>query len=143
MPIRPQGVTLIELLIVVVIVAIMASAAVPNYGRYVLRAHRVEAKSALLNLATAQEKFYLQNNRYAGHSALATAPPDGLGLTGTTGNGRYTIAITASSTTAFSATATAAGTQTADGDCATFTIDSLGVRGATDRGGTAATACWN
>ena len=143
MLIRPQGVTLIELLIVVVIVAIMASAAMPNYGRYVLRAHRVEAKSALLNLATAQEKFYLQNNRYAVHSALATAPPIGLGLPETTGNGRYTIAITASSTTAFSATATAAGTQTADGDCATFTIDSLGVRGATDRGGTAATACWN
>ena len=143
MPIRPQGVTLIELLIVVVIVAVMASAAMPNYGRYMLRAHRVEAKSALLNLATAQEKFYLQNNRYAGQSALASAPPDGLGLPGTTGNGRYSIAIIVASTTAFSATATAAGPQTADGDCATFTIDSLGLRGATDRIGNAATECWN
>jgi type IV pilus assembly protein PilE len=143
MPTRPQGVTLIELLIVVVIVAITASAAVPSYRRYVLRAHRVEAKTALLNLATAQEKFYLQNNGYAGQSALATAPPDGLGLTGATGNGWYTIAITAASTTAFSATATAAGAQTADGDCAIFTIDSLGVRGATNRDGAPSTACWN
>jgi type IV pilus assembly protein PilE len=143
MPTRPQGVTMIELLIVVVIVAITASAAVPSYRRYVLRAHRVEAKTALLNLATAQEKFHLQNNGYAGPAALATAPPDGLGLTGTTGNGWYTIAITAASTTAFSATAMAAGAQTADGDCATFTIDSLGVRGATNRGGTSATECWN
>ena len=143
MPTRPQGVTLIEMLIVVVIVAITASAAVPSYRRCVLRAHRVEAKTALLNLVTAQEKFYLQNNGYAGHSALSTAPPDGLGLTGTTGNGWYTIAITAASTTAFRATATAAGEQIADGDCATFTIDSLGVRGATNRGGTPSTACWN
>ncbi len=143
MPTRSQGVTLIEILIVVVIVAITATAAMPNYRRYMLRAHRVEAKSALLNLATAQEKFYLQNNRYAGHSALTTAPPEGLGLPGTIGNGRYTIAITAASTTTFSATATSAGAQTADGECATFTIDSLGVRGATDRGGIAATVCWN
>jgi type IV pilus assembly protein PilE len=143
MPIRPQGVTLIELLIVVVIVAILASAALPNYGRHLLRAHRVDAKSALLNLAAAQERFYLQNNRYAGASELATAPPDGLGLPATISDGRYTIAITATGTTAFSATATTAGMQTADGDCATFTIDSLGVRSATDRGGAAATACWN
>jgi type IV pilus assembly protein PilE len=143
MPTRPQGVTLIELLIVVVIVAIMASAAMPSYGRHVLRAHRVDAKAALLNLAAAQEKFYLQNNRYASSSELATAPPDGLGLPATIGAGRYTIAITAAGTTAFSATATAAGKQTADGDCATFTIDALGVRSATDRGGAAATACWN
>ena len=138
MPTRLQGVTLIELLVVIVIVAMMASASVPSYRRYVLRAHRVEAKTALLNLATAQERFYLQNNGYAGHSALATAPPDGLGLPGTTGNGWYTIAITAAS-----ATATAAGAQTADGDCTTFTIDSLGVRGATERGGTPSTTCWN
>ena len=143
MPTRPQGVTLIELLVVIVIVAMMASASVPSYRRYVLRAHRVEAKTALLNLATAQERFYLQNNGYAGHSALATAPPDGLGLPGTTGNGWYTIAITAANATAFSATATAAGAQTADGDCTTFTIDSLGVRGATERGGTPSTTCWN
>lgn len=143
MPTRPQGVTLIELLIVVVIVAVTASAAVPSYRRYVLRAHRVEAKTALLNVVTAQEKFYLQNNGYAGHPALATAPPDGLGLPGTTSNGRYTIAITAASTTAFSATATAAGAQAADGDCAILTINALGVKGATDRGGATSTVCWN
>lgn len=143
MPTRPQGVTLIELLVVVVIVAIMTSAAVPSYRRYLLRAHRVEAKTALLNLAAAQEKFYLQNNGYAGDSALATAPPDGLGLAETTGNGWYTIAITAASTTHFSAMATAVGAQSADDACATFTIDSLGVRGATDHGGTPSTTCWN
>jgi type IV pilus assembly protein PilE len=140
---RPKGVTLIELLIVVVIVAIMASTAVPNYRRYVLRTHRVEAKTALLNLATAQEKFYLQNNSYAGNPALAIAPPAGLGLPGTTGNGWYTIVINVASTTAFNATATTAGSQTADTDCATFTINALGVRGATKSGGAASTVCWD
>lgn len=143
MRIRSNGVTLIELLVVAMIVAIVASTAMPSYRRTVLRTHRVEAQTALLNLAAAQERFYLQNNRYAGQPVLSTAPPDGLGLPGTTGNGRYTIAIATASTTAFSATASTTGAQTADGDCATFSINSLGVKGATDRGGTASTVCWN
>lgn len=143
MPTRANGVTLIELLVVVMIVAIMASTAMPSYRRTMLRTHRVEAQTALLNLAAAQERFYLQNNRYAGQPVLSAAPPDGLGLPETTGNGRYTIAITAASTTTFSATASTAGAQTADGDCATFSINALGVKGATDRGGTVSTVCWN
>ena len=143
MRIRMKGVTLIELMIVIVVVAILASIAIPNYRSYVLRTHRVEAKTALLNLAAAQEKHYLANNTYAANAALSTAPPAGLGLPGATENGWYTIAINAASTTAFSATATATGGQTADGDCATFTINALGVKGATDGGGSASTACWD
>ena len=143
MRIQMKGVTLIELMIVIVIVAILASIAVPSYRNYVLRTHRVEAKTALLNLAAAQEKHYLANNTYAANAALSTAPPAGLGLPGATENGWYTIAINAASTTAFSATATATGGQTADGDCATFTINALGVRSATNSGGSASTVCWD
>jgi len=138
---RMKGVTLIELMIVIVIVAILASIAVPSYRNYVLRSHRVEAKTALLNLAAAQEKFYLQNNTYATNSLLTTAPPSGLGLAATTENGWYTVAIANGANAAgFSATATATGTQTADGDCASFTINQLGVKSAT---GDKPTVCWN
>jgi type IV pilus assembly protein PilE len=139
-----EGVTLIELMIVIVIVAILASIAVPSYRNYVLRSHRVEAKAALLNLAAAQEKFYVQNNTYATNTQLTTAPPNGLGLASTTENGWYTVAIANGANAAgFSATATATGTQTEDGDCATFTINQLGVKSATKSGGGASTACWN
>ena len=143
MRIRMKGVTLIELMIVIVVVAILASIAIPSYRQYVLRTHRVEAKTALLNLAAAQEKHYLANNTYAANALLSDAPPDGLGLPAATENGWYTIAINAASTTAFSATATATGGQTADGDCATFTINALGVRSATNSGGSASTVCWD
>ena len=61
---RQQGVTLIELVVVVVIVGILASIAIPSYRNYVLRANRTEGRAALLALATAQEKFYLQCNTY-------------------------------------------------------------------------------
>jgi type IV pilus assembly protein PilE len=143
MPNQAAGATLVELLFVVVVVAILASVAMPSYRGYVLRAHRVEAKTALLSLAAAQEKFYLQNGTYAANLSLATAPPDGLGLRSTTENGRYEIVIDAANTIGFSATATTAGAQTTDNDCATFTINALGVKGATDGGGSAATACWD
>jgi type IV pilus assembly protein PilE len=138
MRVRMKGVTLIELMIVIVVVAILASIAVPSYRQYVLRSHRVEAKTALLNLAAAQEKFYLENNTYATNAELATAPPDGLGLAATTENSWYTIAIAnGADATTFSATATATGTQTADTDCATFTLTAQGVRTATSA------VCWD
>ncbi|HEX6572671.1 MAG TPA: type IV pilin protein [Steroidobacteraceae bacterium] len=139
-----RGVTLIELMIVIVVVGILASIAVPSYRSYVLRTHRVEAKTALLNLAAAQEKHYLQNNTYAANSALTTAPPAGLGLPATTENGWYTVAIASGANAAsFTATATSAGAQVADTDCATFTITALGVKTATKQGGATSTVCWD
>jgi type IV pilus assembly protein PilE len=130
-----RGFSLIELMIVIAVVAILASIAVPSYRQYVLRAHRTEAKAALLNVAAAQEKFYLQNNTYT--TALTAAPPAGLGIAATTRNGHYTIAIGAANVTTFSVTATATGAQTKDSRCLTFSINELGVKTATN------TDCWD
>lgn len=138
------GTTLIELVIVLVVVAILASIAVPGYRSYVLRSHRVEARTALLNLAAAQEKFYLTNNTYATNAQLTTAPPNGLGLSATSERGWYTIAIADGANAAgFSATATANGSQTADSGCASFTVNQLGQKTAARSGGGASTGCWN
>ena len=134
---KARGFTLIELMIVIVIVAVLAVIAVPSYRQYVLRTHRAEAKRTLLNLATAQEKYYLQNNSYAGPSALDIAPPAGLGLAATTEHGYYAVAITAGDVSAFSATATAQGAQTDDARCASFSIDHTGARTATNA------ECWD
>jgi len=131
------GLTLIELMVVVVIVAILASIAVPSYRHHLLRTHRTEAKRALLSISAAQERFYLQNNTYASSSELTIAPPAGLGIPATTENGHYEVAITSGTVTGFSATATAQGGQARDSRCATFTIDHAGSRTATSAD------CWN
>ena len=57
-----RGVTLTELMIVVVIVSILAMVSYPSYREYAARAKRNEAKACLLQVATQQERFYLQNN---------------------------------------------------------------------------------
>ncbi len=60
-----RGVTLIELMIVVVIVSILAAVSYPSYREFAARAKRNEAKAALLKAATNQERFYLQNNIFS------------------------------------------------------------------------------
>lgn len=125
------GMTLIELIVVMVIIGILAAIAIPSYRQYVIRSQRVDATSGLLRLATAQEKFYLQNNTYATQAQIATAPPGGLGIAGTE-HGWYTLAITASSAAGFTATAVpvAGGPQASDA-CQLFQVDDRGVKTAT------------
>ena len=64
-PGKEQGFTLIELMITVVIVAILASVAVPSYQSQMQKARRADAYDCLLNAAQRQENFFYQNNTYA------------------------------------------------------------------------------
>lgn len=60
---RP-GFTLIELLIVIVIIGILASVAIPKFNNTKRRANRSAGIADLRNLATAQEGFYADSDRY-------------------------------------------------------------------------------
>ena len=145
-PARMRGVTLIELMIVVIIIGIIASIAIPSYRNYVLRAQRTDATTALLRIAAAQEKHYLQWNTYTNN--LAAGPgdtPAGLGIGTTTENGWYTLEVTQATPGIFRARAVApsASPQFRDTDCRTFTIESTGARTALNASGTDNTeTCW-
>lgn len=130
-----RGWSLIELMVVVAVLTALTLAAVPAWRTALLRAHRVEATSALVSLATAQERHYLQHNTYA--ADIDAAPPDGLGLPTTTPGGHYAIAITTADAATFAATATAQGRQAHDAHCAEFGIDATGSRTATNND------CWS
>lgn len=65
---RQQGVTLIELMIVVAIIGIIAAIALPSYNNYVENARAADAKSALMSLANALERYHTQNTTYVGAS---------------------------------------------------------------------------
>ncbi len=68
---RMAGVTLLELMAVVMVIGILGIIALPSYRQYVMRAQRTEAKTALLRLQTNQERFYLANRRYGATADLA------------------------------------------------------------------------
>ena len=123
-----QGVTLIELMITVAIVAILAAIAYPSYQNQIRKSHRAEGKAALLEIQVAQEKFFLAANAYA--TTLGA-----LNRSATTEHGYYNIALSNLTATTYTATATPAGSQTSD-SCGAYSITHTGARSPTTSG------CW-
>ncbi len=138
---NPNGFTLIELLIVIAILGVLTSIALPAYQNSVLRSNRAEAKSELLQVASDQERYFSNFNTYV-DDATPLNTPVVADRDRTTQNGLYTISVAAcvggAITNCFLATATAQGEQTADA-CTTLTISNTGARGAT---GDTTAECW-
>ena len=120
-----RGVTLIELMIVVVIVSILAAISYPSYREFAARAKRNEAKAALLKLAVNQERAYLQNNSFTNDLTV-------LGFSSTptfrTDTGSYIITIPNANAAGFTATATYQLGGAESLKCNVFTIDGRGVK---------------
>jgi len=149
------GFSLVELLVTMVIASILFAIAVPSYQSYLRQSRRTEAKSALLDLASLEERYFSINNAY-------TSVPSNLGYNGATvppafnvGNGFYQISvlnvIPATAPTAlipggipasYSITAVPVpgGLQVADTTCTSFTLTSGGVQSATPAANS--TSCW-
>ncbi|MBL4580923.1 MAG: type IV pilin protein [Gammaproteobacteria bacterium] len=138
---RLNGFTLLELLIVVAIIGILSSIALPAYQNSVLRSARAEAKTELLIVASDQERHFSNFNTYV-DDATPLITPVVASRDRTTQNGFYTISVAACGggaiTNCFLATATAQNAQTADA-CTTLTIANTGARGAT---GATTNECW-
>ena len=120
-----RGVTLMELMIVVVVLGILTTVAYPSYRQHAARAKRTEAKAALLQIATMQERFYLQNNAYTTNMTSL-----GFAVAGNfmTDSNSYVISVTAADAATFNATAVYQKADAEAGKCATFAIDGRGVK---------------
>jgi type IV pilus assembly protein PilE len=70
---KQRGFTLIELMITVVVIAILASIAVPAYNDYVRRGKITEATSGLSELRLRAEKFFADNRTYVGFNQTVQA----------------------------------------------------------------------
>lgn len=124
-----RGVTLIELMITVAIVAILASIAMPAYNQYVAQSRRSEAKSALLELGQFMERYYTTNNAYNKTSGgvstslassdlpYASVPKDG-------GTAYYSVAVSSTSST-YTITISPTGVMTGD-SCGNYTLNQTG-----------------
>lgn len=128
-----RGITLIELMIVVVVVSILAAVAFPNYQEFSARAKRNEAKAALLQIATNQERFYLNNNTFTQDMTALGFSADPF----TSDTGSYVIDVTSADATNYSATATYQFGGSEAGKCLTFTVDGRGEKTSGPQGD-----CW-
>jgi type IV pilus assembly protein PilE len=70
-----NGLTMIELLIMLAILMILAAIAYPSYQEQVRRGRRAEAKGVLTEMAQFMERYYTQNNSYRSASLPVMQSP--------------------------------------------------------------------
>ncbi|MCM8805290.1 MAG: prepilin-type N-terminal cleavage/methylation domain-containing protein [Candidatus Omnitrophica bacterium] len=109
---RKHGFTLVELMVVVIIVGILASVAVPIYRANIKKAMASEGAALLGSVLTAQRIYYAENNTY-------TTSKTALGID-TVGN-KYFTDYTISTADANGFTASTTGTGAAAGVTVTMT----------------------
>jgi type IV pilus assembly protein PilE len=130
-----QGFSLIELMVVVVIVGILAAIVIPNYQNYVLRSHRTDAISALMDLASREGRYYTISNSYTSSLITLGYAADPMLI----GAGRYSLsASAATSTFTLQAVPTTTGNQNND-TCGIYYYSDLGIK--SNSTGTTS-SCW-
>jgi type IV pilus assembly protein PilE len=136
-----NGITLIELMVVVVIVAILAAIAYPSYRQQVIRSNRTEAKVALMGNSQALEKCFTRYMAYNNFASCAAAEQFEDGGSAPTPDGNYIITATFPTSDSFRLRATPQGGQTADAQCMTLTLNERGEQNI-DGGSGSARDCW-
>jgi prepilin-type N-terminal cleavage/methylation domain-containing protein len=126
-----KGFTMIELMVVVVVIGILASIAVPMYGKYVRNARLTEASGRVGEIITAA-KAYAQENQDA--SGDPTWPSGAVGIVDLSNSESFSYAITAgagadANTTALTIEATGLASGRMAGVTLEMTVNSLGANG--------------
>ena len=130
---RERGFSLIELMVVVLIIGILAAVALNSYRKYVIRANRTDAKSAMQDLAGREERFMYQNNKYTTNNTA-------LNITTAFGGPNYQVTVASASTTAYVIQGAPLLKQQDDKECMTMKLASNGVVTITGTGTVA--NCW-
>lgn len=131
-----RGVTLVELLVVMIVVGLLSSIAYPSLQRHILKAHRVQAMSDLMAIQMQLEVNYSGSydlSLIADHScSICESDIERYRISYSTGTGvnRYRLI----------ATPQAGSTQNVD-QCGVLSINAAGVRQA-NQGGESVDGCW-
>lgn len=120
---RMAGVTLIELLIVMIIVGILASVAYPSYQEQVRKTRRADGKAILLQTAQQLERCYTRFSAYNDVNCDVALPVD------STEEYYIVTSVGAIGASAFTLSAAPQGPQADDAKCGTLILTSAGVQG--------------
>lgn len=154
-PNRSSGFTLLELLLAGLMMALLATIAVPSYKTYMLRSNRAVGQGMLSNLVIQQELQFLRSGRYASDFSMVLGSDNSnadyffLSRSGQiakalNGNGAsiYKVELLDASATAFVLSATTIGDQAKDKDCAVLMLVSSGQKTASASQDGDASNCW-
>jgi type IV pilus assembly protein PilE len=121
-----SGFTLIELMIVVAVIGLLTTIALPSYNGYVARGKRAEARAEVLKAEGWLERYYTENNRYSDTptSTVNAAFSSRFGAVPASGAANYNITLAVTSTT-YTVTATRAGSMASD-NCGNYTKTNSG-----------------
>ena len=142
-----RGITLIEMLIVMIIIALIASFAYPSYMHYVVDTKRTAAASILLQVADRQQQFFMDNKRFTNDLTdlgFANNPlvisDDGSVMAGAADAASvYSIALSNVAATTFTVTAAPLhGQASRDTDCGSLTLNQAQLKGSSAGGND----CW-
>jgi type IV pilus assembly protein PilE len=142
-----KGFTLIELMVVVAVIAILTSVALPSYLGSVERAKRAEAKAVLGQMQTWMERYFTENGRYNQNQFGQALDTVNLAYPTSPGGGataRYTITIENVSASTYTLVAAPVNEMAGD-KCGSLVVTHLGVRsnrGGTVAGGEVLRECW-
>ncbi len=129
--VKPEGFSLIELIIALAIVAILATIALPSYQQQLLQTQRSDGTTALATFAQKMERYFLENGSYSGATTSLYQE--------LSNQGYYQLSVTSTSDS-YQLSATPLDAQTEDSECATLTLNELGERGIT--GSSTTEQCW-
>jgi type IV pilus assembly protein PilE len=120
-----KGFTLIELIVVVIIIAILASFAVPQYITSIERAKKAKAENALGIIAQAEKMYRAENDTYVNFASGAADATLGsyVELDEVDNDTDWNYQVTGATTTAFLAIATRSG---GSNNGETVTVDQSG-----------------
>jgi type IV pilus assembly protein PilE len=141
-----RGMTLIELMVVVAIVAIVFALAFPSYERYVVRTKRAVAQNALLQVADRQQQFFMDNKQFAanltnlGFNANPLVVDDqGSATVATDDDAVYSVTLSNVTQTTWTATAAPLqGQLSRDTECGSLSITQAGTKASSGGGAN----CW-
>ena len=121
-----KGMTLVELMIVVAIIAIIGLIAFPSYEEFMRKGRRADGKNKLMEIASRQERFYSDTGGYGTLAVVmgsATVDSD---------DGYYQVSATVGAglrPQTYLLTATPQGGQSGDTKCGNLTLDQAAAKG--------------